>query len=146
MGKIGGGVHSWETKTYLNTTTDAAKYSPNVLQHDSVTASQHAQQQDLETEAAKWDSSITILLFTSVLFLLQHVKMSFWKKSWSLGGVRITSNCLYKSIHFFTTCRESNHFPWELNRTKYLLQWISPCGQILLRTALKSKFWCVWQR
>lgn len=49
----------------------------------SVTVShEHAQYQDLETDAAKWNSAVVhfIIYFTSALFLLRHVKMSSLRK------------------------------------------------------------------
>ena len=62
------------------TLTMALLYSSVPVSHDSVTVSQHAQYQDPETEAAKWNSAI-IHLIIYMLLLLQYVKMSSVKKA-----------------------------------------------------------------
>ncbi len=59
--------------------------------HDSVTVSRHAQDQEPETEAAKWNSVIIILLFTPVLFRPRHVKMSSVKKAPRLRFKTVTA-------------------------------------------------------
>lgn len=54
-------------------------YSVVPLSHNSVTVTQ--QYQDPDTGAAKWDLVIINFIFTAVLLLLWHVKISPMKKT-----------------------------------------------------------------
>ncbi len=69
------GIWAGKTQVLLTTLMMALFYSSVLVSHDSVTVSQHAQYQDPETEAAKWNS-VFIKLFTPLLFLLWHVRLS----------------------------------------------------------------------
>ncbi len=90
-------------KAQVLTLTETLFYSSVPVSHDNGTASQHAQYQDPETEAAKWNSAIIHFIIYTCAFLTVTCQNVSYKKTFSflsflMDGQMVTFRIKTKQI------------------------------------------------